>query len=76
MANARQLKLGAVLVGVGNDQFGWRDPALPGNASVDIDWFIENARLAEESKSISSSWSIARSSPPTPRRTSSIASSR
>jgi len=50
MANARQLKLGAVLVGVGNDQFGWRDPALPGNASVDINWFIENARLAEQSK--------------------------
>jgi FMN-dependent oxidoreductase (nitrilotriacetate monooxygenase family) len=50
MANARQLKLGAVLVGVGNDQFGWRDPEVPGNASVDINWFIENARLAEQSK--------------------------
>jgi len=50
MANARQLKLGAVLVGVGNDQLGWRDPELPGNASVNIDWFIQNARLAEESK--------------------------
>jgi FMN-dependent oxidoreductase (nitrilotriacetate monooxygenase family) len=50
MANARQLKLGAVLVGVGNDQFGWRDPEVPGNASIDIDWFIKNARLAEESK--------------------------
>ncbi len=32
MANARQHKLGAVLVGVGNDQFGWRDPELPGDA--------------------------------------------
>ena len=50
MANARQLKLGAVLVGVGNDQFGWRDPEVPGDASVDIGWFIENARLAEASK--------------------------
>lgn len=50
MTKARQLKLGAVLVGVGNDQFGWRDPELPGDASVNIDWFIENARLAEESK--------------------------
>jgi FMN-dependent oxidoreductase (nitrilotriacetate monooxygenase family) len=50
MANARQLKLGAVLVGVGNDQLGWRDPEVPGNASVDINWFIENARLAEQSK--------------------------
>ncbi len=46
----RQLKLGAVLVGVGNDQFGWRDPELKGDASVDIDWFIENARLAEAAK--------------------------
>lgn len=50
MTNPRQLKLGAVLVGVGNDQFGWRDPELPGDASVDIDWFIKHARLAEESK--------------------------
>jgi len=46
----RQLKLGAVLVGVGNDQFGWRDPELPGDASIDINWFIENARLAEAAK--------------------------
>jgi hypothetical protein len=50
VANVRQLKLGAVLVGVGNDQLGWRDPELAGNASVNIDWFIQNARLAEESK--------------------------
>lgn len=50
MANGRQLKLGAVLVGVGNDQLGWRDPEVPGDASIDIHWFIENARLAEQSK--------------------------
>jgi FMN-dependent oxidoreductase (nitrilotriacetate monooxygenase family) len=50
MTNARQLKLGAVLVGVGNDQLGWRDPEVPGNASVDIQWFIKNAQLAEQSK--------------------------
>jgi len=50
MTKPRQLKLGAVLVGVGNDQFDWRDPEVPGNASVDIQWFIKNARLAEESK--------------------------
>ncbi len=49
-AQPRQLKLGAVLVGVGNDQFGWRDPDLPGDASVNIDWYIEHARLAEDSK--------------------------
>ena len=50
MSQARQLKLGAVLVGVGNDQLGWRDPDVPGDASVDIDWFIRHARLAEEAK--------------------------
>lgn len=34
---ARQLKLGAILEGVGTDQASWRDPDLPGNASIDID---------------------------------------
>jgi FMN-dependent oxidoreductase (nitrilotriacetate monooxygenase family) len=28
----------------------WRDPALPGDASVNIDWYIEQARLAEAAK--------------------------
>ena len=47
---ARQLKLGAILSGVGSDHYTWRDPELPGDASIDIDWYIENARLAEASK--------------------------
>ncbi len=47
---ARQLKLGAILSGVGADHLTWRDPEVPGDASVDIDWYIENARLAEASK--------------------------
>lgn len=47
---ARQIKLGAILEGVGSDQSSWRDPALPGDASIDIDWYIENARLAEAAK--------------------------
>ena len=46
----RQLKLGAILEGVGMDQASWRDPALPGDASIDIAWYIENARLAEAAK--------------------------
>src|ERR1700744_1056822 len=52
MANEpnRQLKLGAILEGVGTDQSSWRDPDLPGDASIDIDWYIENARLAESAK--------------------------
>jgi FMN-dependent oxidoreductase (nitrilotriacetate monooxygenase family) len=46
----RQLKLGAILEGVGIDQNGWRDPDVQGDASVNIDWYIENARLAEAAK--------------------------
>jgi FMN-dependent oxidoreductase (nitrilotriacetate monooxygenase family) len=49
MAN-RQLKLGAILAGVGSSQNDWRHPDLPGDASVNIDWFIENARKAEAAK--------------------------
>lgn len=46
----RQIKLGAILEGVGADQTSWRDPDLPANASIDIQWYIEHARLAEEAK--------------------------
>src|SRR4051812_34477953 len=46
----RQLKLGAILSGVGTTQNGWRHPDLPGDASVDIDWFRENAKKAEAAK--------------------------
>ena len=46
----RQLKLGAILAGVGTDHTRWRDPALPGDASIDINWYIDNARLAEAAK--------------------------
>jgi len=46
----RQLKLGAILSGVGTTQNGWRHPDLPGYASIDIDWFIDNARKAEAAK--------------------------
>lgn len=47
---ARHLKLGAILEGVGADHSSWRDPDLAGDASIDIDWYIENARLAEAAK--------------------------
>jgi FMN-dependent oxidoreductase (nitrilotriacetate monooxygenase family) len=46
----RQLKLGAILEGVGADLVSWRDPDLAGDASIDIDWYIENARAAEAAK--------------------------
>lgn len=50
MSDRRQLHLGAILEGVGTDQHSWRDPDLPGDASIDIDWYIRNAQLAEEAK--------------------------
>src|SRR6202044_2114287 len=46
----RDLKLGAILTGVGTTQEGWRHPDLVGDASVDIDWYRENARKAEAAK--------------------------
>ncbi|NHN86794.1 NtaA/DmoA family FMN-dependent monooxygenase [Acetobacter musti] len=46
----RQLKFGAILAGVGSDHSQWRDPELPSNASIDINWYIRNARLAEDAK--------------------------
>jgi FMN-dependent oxidoreductase (nitrilotriacetate monooxygenase family) len=46
----RKLHLGAILAGVGMDQYTWRDPKVPGDASIDIDWYIENAKLAEAAK--------------------------
>jgi FMN-dependent oxidoreductase (nitrilotriacetate monooxygenase family) len=47
-----KLKFGAVLIGVG-DASGkelWRDPAIPLNASVNIDWYVRQAREAEKAK--------------------------
>jgi FMN-dependent oxidoreductase (nitrilotriacetate monooxygenase family) len=48
----RQLKLGAALLGVGGpgQQQTWLHPEIPGDASVDIDWYIERARQLEEAK--------------------------
>jgi FMN-dependent oxidoreductase (nitrilotriacetate monooxygenase family) len=46
----RQLKWGVILDGVGSDYETWRDPGLAADASVNIDWYIENARMAEAAK--------------------------
>jgi FMN-dependent oxidoreductase (nitrilotriacetate monooxygenase family) len=46
----RELHLGAILEGVGADHSAWLDPALPGDASIDIQWYIDNARAAEAAK--------------------------
>jgi FMN-dependent oxidoreductase (nitrilotriacetate monooxygenase family) len=48
----RTLKLGAVLIGVGDASGSalWRDPEVPLNASIDIDWYVKQAREAEDAK--------------------------
>src|ERR1700760_2119012 len=45
----RQLKFGVAPVGVGGpgQQNTWLDPEIPGDASVNIDWYVERARQAE-----------------------------
>ncbi|GGZ30968.1 LLM class flavin-dependent oxidoreductase [Asticcacaulis endophyticus] len=50
MTKVRQIKLGAMLEGVGTDHGRWQHPDLPGDASINIDWYIENAKLAEAAK--------------------------
>ncbi|MEP9384736.1 LLM class flavin-dependent oxidoreductase [Nocardioides sp. KR10-350] len=52
MTATRQMHLGAVPYGTGGpgSHTLWLDPEIPGDASVNIDWFIEMARLAESGK--------------------------
>jgi FMN-dependent oxidoreductase (nitrilotriacetate monooxygenase family) len=49
---AKTLKLGAVLLGVGGpgQHNTWLSPEIPGNASVDIRWYIARAQEAEAAK--------------------------
>ena len=48
----RQLKLCVVPTGVGGpgDSNRWLDPEIPVDASVNVDWYIDIARQAEEAK--------------------------
>jgi FMN-dependent oxidoreductase (nitrilotriacetate monooxygenase family) len=48
----RTLKLGAVLLGVGGpgQHDTWLSPEIPGDASVDIRWYIARAQQAEAAK--------------------------
>jgi FMN-dependent oxidoreductase (nitrilotriacetate monooxygenase family) len=46
----RNLHLGVALTGVGTTQNEWRHPDVPGDASVNIDWFVAEARRAEAAK--------------------------
>lgn len=49
---ARTLKLGAVLLGVGGpgQHNTWLSPEIPGNASVDVQWYIARAQEAEAAR--------------------------
>jgi FMN-dependent oxidoreductase (nitrilotriacetate monooxygenase family) len=48
----RQIKLGALLFGTGGpgQPYRWLDPEIPADASISIDWYIEQARLAEAAR--------------------------
>ena len=46
----RELKLGAILAGVGTSANGWQSEGLAGDESVDIDWYIGAAKQAEAAK--------------------------
>lgn len=50
MSNSRKLKLGATITGVGTSKYTWRNPEIPGDASVDFDYYAGQALQAEEGK--------------------------
>ncbi|NQX68560.1 LLM class flavin-dependent oxidoreductase [Paenibacillus alba] len=50
MSKHRKLKLGATITGVGTSKYTWRNPEIPGDASVDFDYYAEQALKAEEGK--------------------------
>jgi FMN-dependent oxidoreductase (nitrilotriacetate monooxygenase family) len=50
MNNKKQLKLAAVIEGSGWNHSSWRHPAMPANASENIDFYVQQAQLAEEAK--------------------------
>ncbi|MBD3919384.1 LLM class flavin-dependent oxidoreductase [Paenibacillus sp. PR3] len=50
MTTTRQLKLGANLNGIGNSIAFWRHPEVPINASVSLDFYRKQAKIAERGK--------------------------
>lgn len=50
MSREGQLRLGTSLHGVGSSVSGWRHPELPSDASINIDFYIQQARQAEAGK--------------------------
>jgi FMN-dependent oxidoreductase (nitrilotriacetate monooxygenase family) len=48
----RRIVFGAVLTGAGGPGHfnAWRDPAIPADSSIDVRWYIDQARLAESAR--------------------------
>ncbi|MCD0456379.1 LLM class flavin-dependent oxidoreductase [Chryseobacterium sp. LC2016-27] len=46
----KKLKLGAVLDGLGWNHMAWQHPAMPSDASENLDFYIKQAQLAESGK--------------------------
>ena len=46
----KKLKLGAVLDGLGYNHMAWQHPAMPSDASENLDFYIKQAQLAESAK--------------------------
>ncbi|WP_308215290.1 hypothetical protein [Sinobaca sp. H24] len=44
MERKRQLKLGAIIDGVGWNYMGWRHADMPADASENIDFYIQKAK--------------------------------
>ena len=50
MSQPRQFKLGAILAGVGTTPDTWRHASIPGDASINIQHYIQGAQQAEAHK--------------------------
>ncbi|AJS60505.1 LLM class flavin-dependent oxidoreductase [Paenibacillus sp. IHBB 10380] len=50
MARQKQLKLGAIIHGVGGNPAAWKHPDVPSDASVNFKYYKEQALTAEEGK--------------------------
>lgn len=50
MAEQRKIKFGAIIHGVGGNISGWRHPNVLTNASVNLDFYKQQAKKAEEGK--------------------------
>ena len=50
MNNRKKLKLAATIDGVGWNYVGWQHPNMPSDASENIDFYIQQAKLAESGK--------------------------